>query len=289
MDLRAQDSVGQRAFRASRGQSITTQSLSALDQLQAALKEESLKTLSSVSPRLGRVLQALRTARQKRIARELAEFALDPKHAEALLKRVPLKNQASLLDKFASVLESKVPNVVGSQSPTEGSSDGPKPSLNNTGLKQPSPLLRLPQSVPSFKSTKTVREPQELSGGFRSLAEALAPAVIKVESGGKNDAVSPKGAAGLMQLMPRTAKNLGVSDRFDPEQNVEGGIKLLAEELARFKSVPLALAAYNAGSPMVMKAIEKAGTTDPIQVMKHLPKETQNYLPKVMKALESMA
>ncbi|CAB4136974.1 LT_GEWL domain containing protein [uncultured Caudovirales phage] len=162
-----------------------------------------------------------------------------------------------------------------------------------TGRQQRRPQSQ--QEVPSVspkvsrESTKTVREPQELSGGFRSLAEALAPAVIKVESGGKNDAVSPKGAAGLMQLMPRTAKNLGVSDRFDPEQNVEGGIKLLAEELARFKSVPLALAAYNAGSPMVMKAIEKAGTTDPIQVMKHLPKETQNYLPKVMKALESMA
>jgi len=59
--------------------------------------------------------------------------------------------------------------------------------------------------------------------------EELIRAVIQVESGWKSDAVSSKGAQGLMQLMPRTAAMLGVEDAFDPQQNIEGGVKYLAQ------------------------------------------------------------
>lgn len=81
--------------------------------------------------------------------------------------------------------------------------------------------------------------------------EALVRAVVQVESGGNPNAVSPKGAMGLMQLMPHTAEAMGVGNPFDPEQNLRGGVRLLKRLLNEFGDVRLALAAYNAGGPSV--------------------------------------
>jgi len=82
----------------------------------------------------------------------------------------------------------------------------------------------------------------------------LVRAVIKQESGGRPCAVSPKGAQGVMQLMPDTAQELGVLDPFDPEQNIDAGVKLLKSLLSKYSgNVSLALAAYNAGSSLVDK------------------------------------
>src|SRR5207248_5570079 len=77
------------------------------------------------------------------------------------------------------------------------------------------------------------------------LPEALISAVMKTESGYHPDAVSPAGALGLMQLMPGTARALGVEDPLDPRENVLGGAEYLRQQLARFGSVEKALAAYN--------------------------------------------
>ncbi|MDR3265920.1 MAG: lytic transglycosylase domain-containing protein [Synergistaceae bacterium] len=85
-----------------------------------------------------------------------------------------------------------------------------------------------------------------------NIDEELIRAVIQVESGGKPDAVSVKGARGLMQLMPRTAAMLGVDDAFDPEQNIEGGVKYLSRLTDKYEGdVEKALAAYNAGPARV--------------------------------------
>lgn len=67
------------------------------------------------------------------------------------------------------------------------------------------------------------------------------------ESGGQVDVVSGRGATGLMQLLPSTAKSMGVTNIWDPAQNIEGGAKYFAMQLKRFGRVELALAAYNAG------------------------------------------
>jgi hypothetical protein len=80
----------------------------------------------------------------------------------------------------------------------------------------------------------------------------LIRAVINQESGNRPCAVSPKGAQGLMQLMPGTAQELGVGDPFNAKQNVEAGTKLLKQLLAKYNGdVSLTLAAYNAGSGRV--------------------------------------
>ena len=80
----------------------------------------------------------------------------------------------------------------------------------------------------------------------------LIRAMIQVESGWNTDAVSNKGAQGLMQLMPRTAAMLGVDDPFDPEQNIEGGVRYISDLTDKYKGdVEKALAAYNAGPARV--------------------------------------
>ena len=115
------------------------------------------------------------------------------------------------------------------------------------------------------------------AGNKYGVSPKLLAAVAKVESGYDPHAVSKAGARGLMQLMPSTAKGLGVADAFDPEQAVFGGAKLLARNLREFKSVPLALAAYNSGGG----AVHKYGGIPPYA-------ETQAYVPKVQKALAAL-
>jgi soluble lytic murein transglycosylase-like protein len=85
------------------------------------------------------------------------------------------------------------------------------------------------------------------------LEPALVHAVISAESGYNPRAVSPKGAMGLMQLMPGTARRFGVQDAFDPVSNIKGGARYLRVLLDQFKNVKLVLAAYNAGENAVIR------------------------------------
>lgn len=87
-----------------------------------------------------------------------------------------------------------------------------------------------------------------------SVQAALIRAVIGEESGSRPCAVSPKGAQGLMQLMPATIEQFGVTDPFDPKQNVDAGSKFLKQLLAKYNGdIRLALSAYNAGPDRVDK------------------------------------
>lgn len=107
----------------------------------------------------------------------------------------------------------------------------------------------------------------------QSLHPELLHAVVRAESAYNHKAVSHKGAVGLMQLMPITARSYGVSNSKDPEQNLSGGARHLRHLLGRFKNnLPLALAAYNAGETAVMKYGRR---------IPPFP-ETQNYVRKVL-------
>ncbi|SDT75886.1 Cell wall-associated hydrolase, NlpC family [Actinoplanes derwentensis] len=117
----------------------------------------------------------------------------------------------------------------------------------------------------------------EQAGARHGVSPKLLAAVAKVESGYDPRAVSKVGAQGLMQLMPATARGLGVDDAFDPSQAINGAAKLLASHLREFKTVPLALAAYNAGGG----AVHRHNGIPPSA-------ETQAYVPKVQKALAAL-
>jgi hypothetical protein len=119
------------------------------------------------------------------------------------------------------------------------------PASTATAVSHPSPFARTSQHAASALNLNDVVS--SASDRYR-LDPDLVNSVIKAESGFNARAVSPKGARGLMQLMPGTASQLGVPDAFDPQANVEGGTKYLREllELYNFDLVK-ALAAYNAG------------------------------------------
>ena len=108
----------------------------------------------------------------------------------------------------------------------------------------------------------------------------LLRAVIVVESGFNSRAVSKRGAVGLMQLMPATATRFGVSNRYDPRQNVRGGALYLGFLINRFRqNVRLALAAFNAGEDAVDR---NAGQIPPFI-------ETLEYVPKVLKIYQVLS
>jgi hypothetical protein len=113
---------------------------------------------------------------------------------------------------------------------------------------------RLPAQIANLVKRHNLEMVIEKYAQQYGVDQDLVWAVIRQESGFNPHAVSPKGAMGLMQLMPGTAAMLGVSDAFDVEQNIAGGIKYLEQCLNQFnQDVCLALAAYNAGPNNVVK------------------------------------
>jgi soluble lytic murein transglycosylase-like protein len=123
-------------------------------------------------------------------------------------------------------------------------------SARRAGTLQRSGVAQLP--LPPDRLDRLVREAAERN----RLDPALVRAVVGAESGGNPAAVSPKGAQGLMQLIPTTAERFGVDNPFDPAQNVEGGSRYLRSLLDRYNgNLDMSLAAYNAGET----AVERSG------------------------------
>jgi soluble lytic murein transglycosylase-like protein len=109
------------------------------------------------------------------------------------------------------------------------------------------------------------------AGRKLEVSPALVKAVIHAESAFDPDARSRRGAGGLMQLMPVTAREMGVHDRFDPAQNILGGTRYLKDLMLRFGDVELAVAAYNAGP----EAVRRHGGVPPYR-------ETRTYVRNVI-------
>ena len=141
---------------------------------------------------------------------------------------------------------------------------------------QSSPFL-LPPRVLRNVEPAAIRSMIDRIAAKYGIDAELVRAVVKVESNFDTNAVSSKGARGLMQLMPETARNYGVQDPHDPEQNLEGGIRHLCDLMIQFNGeLPLTLAAYNAGK----NALVLHGGVPPYQ-------ETQHYIQDVIAAYHS--
>ncbi len=163
---------------------------------------------------------------------------------------------------------------------TQKNNTTPKNSMFDSILKKETTIYAVPESEvnQTGNNTQEVVGPAELEQYFQDAANTygvdirLLKAVAKQESNFNPTAVSPAGAVGVMQLMPSTAAGLGVSNSYNPQENIMGGAKYLSQLLATFQGdVPLSLAAYNAGTGNV----RKYGGIPPFQ-------ETQNYVQNVL-------
>jgi soluble lytic murein transglycosylase-like protein len=144
-------------------------------------------------------------------------------------------------------------------------------------------MARAPYRVSAYKSVKTSSGYPAASDRYAPLVEkvarehsvdrALLQAMIAAESGFDPYAVSPKGAIGLMQLMPETARRYGVRNPYDPADNIRGGAKYLRDLMRKFNNdLSLTLAAYNAGEDAI------------VQYGNRIPpyRETLQYVPRVL-------
>ena len=208
----------------------------------------------------------------------------------------------SKLSRFESIIEQKASKCPGAQSAFAGvlndvqqrmtlSSDMANlleamQSLQTTQYAQASQDIYAEGAYTGYTGS-TAATDSEIDAAIEKAARSsgldpdLIRAVIRVESSFRSDAVSGAGAQGLMQLMPGTAAELGVTDPFDPEQNVLGGATYLAKQLRRFGDIRLALAAYNTG-PGRVASYGITDADDPAQY-ERISSRVRGYVDKVLK------
>lgn len=192
-----------------------------------------------------------------------------------------IQERINQLDHYLSGLDSKVKSTLAtanSENAARADFENVLQSVINTddarasvkARLKPDNFSKLPEDFESYIHQVT----EEVSSEFGvEIDPNLVKSVIKQESGFNPGAISHAGAQGLMQLMPSTAKAMGVFNPMNPYQNLKGGVKYLASMMNKFGgSIQKALAAYNAGPG----AVEKYGNIPPY-------KETQNYVESIMR------
>ncbi len=146
--------------------------------------------------------------------------------------------------------------------------------VEREAIAEPPPPPPAPAPQPPPPAAPPAQDPLEAAANKAGLPPEFLKSVARIESAFRQDAFSPKGAIGVMQLMPATARELGVNPH-DKEQNLEGGARLLRDLLVKYQNEPdqvrRALAAYNAGPG----AVARFNGTPPYA-------ETQNYVNKVL-------
>ncbi|MCJ8006005.1 lytic transglycosylase domain-containing protein [Lederbergia wuyishanensis] len=187
---------------------------------------------------------------------------------------------------FAQLLQQTVMSSVNSSAPQtlDNNTLGAiyKMQLNHSPILSSQSAIQMASNIhatvkDNTKVPESLEEIIQKASEVYNLPAKLIKSIIKHESNFNSSAVSHAGASGLMQLMPQTAKGLGVSDIFDPLQNVMGGSKYLRTMLDKYDgNLVLALAAYNAGPGNV----DKYGGIPPFT-------ETQNYVRKVTETFYS--
>lgn len=313
-DLQSEARVMKNAYRSSIGNSVTSQRGTVAGAIQDVLMESVVPGSGVLSRVAETVKQSAGIKNSKQVQELLFKASLEPEFALELSKTPTTKRVFDLLDRLkimaqnigasagtAGIIEAsrtqegfneqtrgakrqarselKARSLLEeSMTPAQGQITAPSPTMfeersgNETINQQP------------YTDRPVSYDPSQLKSYIQS-QDPLIQAVIRVESGGNPQARSKAGAYGLMQLMPGTAKELGVNPA-DPAQNIQGGTEYLSQMLKKFRDPKLALAAYNAGPGRVeraMKAAQKnrqAPTWE--NVRKYLPEETKQYPGKIL-------
>lgn len=282
-DMKSQATVKQLAYSASKNASITSESERAIQSIKEAVLSKTSEKLKKI-PYVGGVADKIYSfvkdpeARAALIKQELTKVALDPKYARAMLQPAVKANVA--LPKISRSLT----QALGDFAAIKGSQSTPTTNMDTSlfhPITKPEPIAPLSFKFPDRKPAapkvlmaQSVEVPLHPKTDETIATPDLVKKVIKQESGGNAKAISPKGAQGTMQLMPRTGKELasqiGETYRpYDPKQNVKLGTLYLNQQLKKYKRADYALAAYNMG-PYAFDEAMKGNRSIPIETRKYV-------------------
>lgn len=216
---------------------------------------------------------------------QITAFSLDgfKQAIQTTLREAKQEIDQKLVFRFESEIKPEFFSVDGVTVPIDSATSDSSNIDSDVSIIQPNQSVgnEVTTTEPLILERETVKSPnsyeqivQEASQKYGVDAK-LINAVIHAESSGNPEAVSKSGAKGLMQIMPMNYNHLGITNPFDPRQNIMGGTRMLADLLKRYDGdIPLTLAGYNAGPGNV----KKFGGIPPFP-------ETQNYVKKITAAL----
>ena len=299
-DLASEVSVAKLAGSASKNQSITSQQDAVIRKIQAEVSKGAVSKLfghNIVTRALGHIINAIDdpTTKKVLINQALAKVVQDPVYAQQLLTK-DFNAARPAIDKLGQALNemigAKSGKIVGTLEYTGMTPNGEAQFKDISKIVDPSVVDKALETLVSGNREPSKNTKNHMN--YEQIIEQLKPSVKKQESAGNPNAISPKGATGLFQIMPDTGKEiaaeLGIQEYNlkDPATSEKFYKHYMGKLLKQFKGDPkLALAAYNSGPGRVSRLLKETGGTTFEDIKDLLPDETAKYVPQILSRLKT--